>query len=201
MIGDVFSQSRSWIAKAAAILLLLSGIIHLLIIPHHWQHAPAHGIFMGIIGVIEIIWAVVFWLKPTNILAQAGVIISVGCITLWGITRIFPAPFGQGPEEVDVSGIITKVLEGIAAIVLVIDIIQAVSSSHNRYRVWQAIIAIILLAGFLGFGAYEGARASEPFFPTLVASETHEHEELENQHSPGTEAPDIDHEHETLPAP
>jgi hypothetical protein len=200
MNSDNSNVSVSWIARGAAILMLIAGIIHLIIIPHHWEHAPAHGIFMGIIGIAEIIWGVAFWRKPTNLLAQVGIIIAVGCITLWGITRIFPAPFGHGPEEVDASGLITKVLEWITTFSL-IGIIQALPYPKRDYRVWRTVIAVILLAVFLGFGVYGVARASEPIFPWLTASEIQEHEEHEHPHSPATEGPDIDHEHEILPTP
>jgi hypothetical protein len=201
MESGTSNLSRIWIARGAAILLFLAGVIHLAIIPHHWEHAPAHGIFMGVIGVVEIIWAVAFWLKPTIRLAQVGVIISIVCITLWAITRILPAPFGHGPEEVDVSGIITKILEGITALLLISGIIQALPFRKNGYRALQIVISVLLLAVFLGLGVYEVARASEPLFPSLMASEIQEHNGEEHQHMPGTEAPGNDQMPEMLPTP
>jgi hypothetical protein len=199
MNNDVSPIMSSWISRAASLLLLFAGIIHLIIIPHHWEHAPAHGIFMGIIGVAEINWAVAFWLKPTARLAQIGIVIAIGCIVLRGITREFPAPFGHGPEEVDASGIITKVLELIPALLL-IGFIRDLSQP-KRDRGWRTVIVVTLLAIFLGFGVYGVARASEPLFPWLMASETHEHEE--HEHSPSTEVPATDqtHEHDILPTP
>lgn len=33
----------------------LAGIIHLWIIPEHWEHAPAHGLFFLGVGIAQIV--------------------------------------------------------------------------------------------------------------------------------------------------
>jgi hypothetical protein len=189
-----------WITRGAALSLLIAGVIHLAILPHHWAHTPAHGIFMGIIGVAEITWGVAFWLKPSSRLAMVGVVIAIGCITLWGITRLLPAPYGHGPEEVDASGIITKTLESITTLSLIGTIYTLTSPKIGR-RVGRTVLVVIVLAIFSGFGLYGAARASEPLFPQLMASEIQEHEEAEKgqeheePHSPATETPYYDYEY------
>jgi hypothetical protein len=207
MDGIVSDLSGSWKARGAAVLLLAAGIIHVMIVSSHWGHAPAHGIFMGAIGAAEIVWALAFWLRPSHRLAQAGIIIAVSCITLWGITRILPAPFEHGPEEIDAAGLVTKALESVTTVLLV-GIVRSLPYPESDRRVRRAVAALILLAVLTGFGAYGAARASEPLFPGLVAAETQEHEleesgpgELEQQDSAIPEGMGLDHEHELLPTP
>jgi len=163
--------------RLAAVLFFVSGLIHLVIIPHHWAHAPAHGLAMGVIGVVQLIWAVVFWFKPGARLAQAGLALAVIFITLWAITRVLPAPFTNEAEEVDATGIITKLLEGGTALLLIAGLRRS-SVRARQAQVWQGLIVPLLLLGvFLGVGIYEAGRLSQPLFPSLMGVEDHEHME------------------------
>lgn len=193
--------SRIWITRGSSILLFIAGLIHLLITPQQWKQAPAHGIFLGMIGVVEIIWAVTFWLKPTIRTAQGGVIIAFACITLWAITRFFPAPFGHGPEEVDAGGIITKLLEGLTALLLIVGIIQALPFRKNGYRAGRIVISCFFIAIFVGFGIFGVVRASETLFPWLRVSVIEQQEEHVDQPTPGAAAPENNQFPMKLPTP
>jgi hypothetical protein len=46
----------SRLQRGVALLIGLAGLIHLVITPQHWAHAPAHGILFVIVGVVELIW-------------------------------------------------------------------------------------------------------------------------------------------------
>lgn len=177
------------IARGAAVALFIAGIVHFIIVPHHWGHAPAHGIFMGLIGVAEVAWAVAFWVKPSNRLAQLGLLLAAGCIALWGITRIFPAPFTHAPEEVDAGGIISKVLE-FAVLAALIAVLPTLSTSKSTPRIWRTVVSVALLAVILSFGVYGAAWASEPFFPGLAPPAMHEQStSMPSMDMPGMDMP------------
>ncbi len=110
--------------RIIVILFVLAGIIHLVIIPQQWGHAPAHGIFMAVSGIVEIAWAFIFYRRPTKTVAGAGIVIAIAMIVLWIITRIFTAPFGPGPEEIDLAGIVSKLLELAGAVLLARHVIR-----------------------------------------------------------------------------
>jgi hypothetical protein len=152
--------------KIVVFLFLLAGIIHLVIVPHHWEHAPAHGIFMAVSGMVEIAWAIVFYRRPVKAVAEAGVMIAMALIVLWIITRVFIAPFSAGPEEVDLAGVVTKLLEG-ASIVLLSRYLA--HSWINRRWLAQSILSLVLLGVMVGMGTYLIAQASQPFLPGLAA--------------------------------
>jgi hypothetical protein len=42
------------------ITIALAGLVHLLIVPAHYAHAPAHGIFFALAGIVQIAWSVAF---------------------------------------------------------------------------------------------------------------------------------------------
>ena len=161
---------RSWTVNGAALLMLAAGVIHFIIIPHHWGHAPAHGIAMGVIGLLEVIWAFVYWSRPSRRVAQIGVILAVSFISLWVITRIAPAPYTNEAEEVDFSGILTQVLEAISAIILLAVAARTVPEAGGRRTTWRIILAVLLISVMLGAGVYEAARLTQPLFPQLSPS-------------------------------
>lgn len=183
------NKTTTWLSWGAAILFFAAGIVHFAVVPHHWEHAPAHGIFMAVAGVVEVIWAIAFRLKPNQRLAQLGLVIAIGFLTLWGITRVFPAPFGHGPEEFAAPGLSSKFMEALAALALVAWIGRTSQSLPRPGRAWRSLAAVIVVSIILGFGAYEAARAAEPLFPGLAPAEIHEEEE--HPHAP-EEAP---HDH------
>jgi hypothetical protein len=145
---------------------------------------------MAIAGVIEIGWAILFFFRPTRKLALAGMLMGAALITLWIITRIFPAPFGHSPEEIDTAGVVCKILEGAGIAALVGAIFQFAAVHTNKPRFLPLVASVLLTGILLGAGMYQIARASEPLFPSLVAVEEDHHEEEDHDHPAETEPAD-----------
>lgn len=193
--------SSDWMARIAALFVLAAGVLHLLVIPQHWDHAPAHGIFLASAGVVQILWAIFFWFRASGRLATAGIFLSLSLISLWAITRILPAPFTGAPEAVDTAGVLIKVLEAAGALVLARLVLRLAGPGPSSERFWQTAAATVVLAVVLSVGIYEVARAAEPLFPGLVTSGAHSHggaghEEAEDhEHAEGDHEHEDDHEH------
>jgi len=169
--SKVFSRAR--LITVPVMLMLAAGIIHFVVVPHHYEHAPAHGIALGVIGGLEVIWAAAYWLRPSRRLAQAGVLLAVSMIVLWGITRVAPAPFTNAPEEVDLAGVASKLLEGISAAVLLGGLVRAGDKEEARPAVRSTIAGFLLASVMLGAVVYTAARVSQPLFPGLVSPAGH----------------------------
>lgn len=141
---------------AAAFFILFAGLLHLQTAPAHWAHAPAHGLFLALAGLVEVGMGVAFLRRPSSALYRTGVILSGGLITLYVITRVLPAPFGHGPEELDSLGLASKLLEGLGMAVLAA---LSVSGSVGRRREtsgWYglgALLAAAFASGWLAYGA------------------------------------------------
>ena len=83
------------LVASSALMMVLAGIIHLWIIPDHWAHALAHGLFFLLVGIIQIVWGIAVWRNPSIRMYYIGVMMAGWLIVLYGITRWLPAPFGQ----------------------------------------------------------------------------------------------------------
>jgi hypothetical protein len=167
--------------------MLGAGVLHLIVAPGHIEHAPAHGLFFIITGVLQIAWAILFWRSGSQALSKLGFVMALWLVLLWAVTRFFFAPFGHGPEEVDVSGLATKACEVICAIALALLLVStAAATGASSRRAWRTVIALVVAAVLVTALTYGVARAAEPYLPGLTAPEAHEHEE----------APGVEHEHD-----
>ena len=153
----------------------LAGAIHLWIIPEHWEHSPAHALFFLLVGVAQIVWGVAVWRQPSTKLYYIGACMAGWLIVLYVITRWLPAPFGHGPEEIDMIGIVTKLFEGLGMVALVILIFRDLNFRAGRLAAGKAIALILLISFIAGFLTYGVALAAESIFPGLSAPEEEHH--------------------------
>ena len=181
----------------SAVATILAGMIHLVIAPVHWAHAPAHGLFFLIVGILQIAWGILVWRQPSTELYYVGVVMAGWLIVLYALTRVFPAPFGHGgPEVVSTIDIVCKFCEGLGMATLAILIFQGALLTAGRKTAWRAIGLIVLLSFIAAFTTYSAAIAAEPLLPSLSGqAEENHHEEgapesEEHPHEEGTPTPE-----------
>jgi glucose dehydrogenase len=167
--------------------MLAAGLIHLVVIGQHWTHAPAHGIFFAIAGLLQIGWSVAFWRKKSQVLQRIGIVMVLSFVCLWALTRVLPAPFGHGPEEVDVPGLASKACEILCTVALLLPMVSVVPSPGMPRSGWRIVLLLVAISLVLTGLTYTVARAAEPLLPSLAAQETHE------------QTPDQLHNHEDGP--
>lgn len=181
------------------IAIAIAGLIHLILAPAHYQHAPAHGIFFVIAGVGEILWAVLFWRRPSQPLYYAGLVLAGGLIVLWTLTRFAIPPFEHEPGPVDASGLVCKLSELASFISLVFLAAQGKISGIARIPAWRLAGVALGLAVLSGLALYAIGRAAEPLLPSLASpgehtkSETAPGHEMEGGEMPGHDDMEGDH--------
>ncbi|KUI31628.1 hypothetical protein AU196_10785 [Mycobacterium sp. IS-1742] len=81
-------------ARLAALASLGAAVIHFAVVPAHWQEWPPAGLFFVALAVCQLIWAfVVLGLATTPVLA-GGILLNLGAVALWAVSRTAGAPFG-----------------------------------------------------------------------------------------------------------
>jgi hypothetical protein len=170
------SRTKNLVAWSA-LASILAGVIHLVIIPEHWSHAPAHGLFFLLVGLLQIGWGVVVWRKPSLRLYYIGGIMAGWLIVLYLLTRWLPAPFGHGPEAIRAIDVTCKVCEALGMLTLAVLIFQSLVRNANSSFAWRAVMLIVLISVISGFVSYGAADAADPLFLSLAAqTEDHHHE-------------------------
>jgi hypothetical protein len=181
-----FARRAGRTALVAAATSFIAGVLHIAIIPEHWTHAPAHSLFFLVAGAVQIAWSVGFWRSKSRTLAEVGLVVSLALIALWALTRVAPAPFGHGPEEVDAPGLVTKVSEAICSSALA-TLIATDFFNDTRGRAWLRAISLLVVSLALVGAVYEVAVAAETLLRGLAPNEEQHHEqpppEQQHQHS------------------
>jgi copper(I)-binding protein len=192
------------------VAIALAGAIHLGVAPMHYAHAPAHGIFFAVAGIVEILWALAFWRQPSLKLYFIGLALAGGLVVLWAITRALPAPFGHGPEAIEAGGLVCKVSELTGIIALMMLAWRGQLPGVTQRPVWRVAGEALALALIMGWGSWGLGYAATPWLPTLDAQETalhtehtHDHEMMNGHQTPTPLAethlhgePGHDHDHE-----
>ena len=165
--------------RGAAICVVFAGLVHLLSAPQHLEHV-GHALFLILAGVTEVAWGLAFWRKPSAALYSLGVVVAGAFILLWAITRVVPAPFGHGPGDVEVVGIISKLAESVGLGGLLAMILLGAHQRDSRWPAWRMILAPLTLAVMGAFVLYGAGIAAEQMFPWLgdqdeADVEHHEH--------------------------
>ncbi len=161
------------------VAIALAGLIHLWVALIHYTHAPAHGIFFVVAGIVEILWSLAFWRRPSPGLYRTGLALAGGLVVLWAITRALPAPFGHGPEAIEAGGLVCKVSELVGVIALVMLALRGqLPGVVKRSARWVAgeALALALIMGWASWGV---GYAATPLWPASGSQEipVHVHEE------------------------
>lgn len=158
-------------ADAAAVLLSVSGALHVAAAPQHWGHSPAHGLFLMAVGLGEMLWSAAFWRGPSSGLRAAGMVLAGGSIVLWAITRVLPAPFGHGPEAIGPMDVASKLPEVLVVGILFLEAVRGPSDQHARNFTWIRAGSLLGVASAAGLLTFWMATAAEPALPWLTGDD------------------------------
>lgn len=101
-------------ARLAAIASIGAAVIHVAVLPSHWQVWLPAGLFFASVAVFQVIWALAAWTRPSGLLLAAGILVNGACVTLWVWSRTTGVPFGPHagePEAVaaaDICGLLLQ---------------------------------------------------------------------------------------------
>jgi hypothetical protein len=108
--------------SVVAILSLVAAVIHVWVMPEHFDEWWGYGAFFLIAAAAQALYAVAILRAPTPTLLWVGIVGNLAIIALWAITRTIGIP-GFGPhageiEEIGQIDIVSKLVELLLIIVL-----------------------------------------------------------------------------------
>ncbi|WP_137146006.1 hypothetical protein [Mycolicibacterium sp. CR10] len=101
-------------ARLAALASLGASVIHFAVVPNHWREWMLAGLFFASIALFQLIWARVVLTRTTAPVLAAGILLNVGAIALWALSRTAGAPFGPNagqPELVQAADLCALLLQ------------------------------------------------------------------------------------------
>lgn len=88
-------------ARLAALASLGASVIHFAVVPTHWQEWMPAGVFFTSIALFQLLWARLVLTRTTTPVLAAGIMLNLGAIALWAVSRTAGAPFGPHAGEAE----------------------------------------------------------------------------------------------------
>ena len=88
-------------ARLAALASLGAAVIHFAVVPTHWQEWMPAGVFFTSIALFQLLWARLVLTRTTTPVLAAGIMVNLGAIALWAVSRTVGAPFGPHAWEAE----------------------------------------------------------------------------------------------------
>lgn len=140
----------------AAVLSLTAGAVHFGYAPHHLSEDWAHGWFFLLIAAYQCAFAVLIVARPRRWVWASAIIVNVGIIATWVVSRTVGLPFGPQAlrsEVFSAPDIVSSVIEGIIILLSIVALaFPALLQRPSRERISLrfAALAIGTVAVVLG---------------------------------------------------
>lgn len=134
--------------RLAALASVGAASIHFAVVPTHWQEWMPAGLFFVSIALFQLIWARVVLVRSAILVLSAGIMLNVGAVALWAVSRTAGAPFGPHAGEAELVQ-----AADLFALLLQIYVVMGASWAVYRGRHGQPITAFanaIVLLGATG---------------------------------------------------
>lgn len=103
------AASKSWL-HAAAGLSVLAGLLHLLVMPEHFDEWIGYGLFFFVVALAQLLYAVLLLRRPSSrTVLVTGIVGNALVIGLWAVTRTIGIPLGPEAGEVETVGMVDTV--------------------------------------------------------------------------------------------
>ena len=114
--------TRQRLLSTAALLSLAAAVIHVWVMPEHFEEWWGYGLFFLIAAIAQALYAIVILRAPTPTLLRVGIIGNLAIIALWVVTRTIGIPvFGPHAGDIEAIGIFdaaSKLAELLLVVVL-----------------------------------------------------------------------------------
>lgn len=89
-------------ARLAALASLGASVIHFAVVPAHWQEWAPAGLFFLAIALFQLVWSRVVLVHTTTLVLAAGILVNVGAVVLWALSRTSGAPIGPHAGQIEI---------------------------------------------------------------------------------------------------
>lgn len=177
-------------ARLASLASLGASVIHFAVVPAHWQEWAPAGVFFLSVAMFQLAWSWIVLVRTTTAVLAAGILLNVGAIALWALSRTAGAPVGPHAGQVEL-------VAGADLCTLMLQIYVVMGAGWVWYRGLRggsvpavASAAILLVAvGVVTLASTVGA-----------ASGLRHGEHGHGEHGPGGNHADDHHGHDAEPA-
>src|SRR5712691_938067 len=117
-MSESYVTSRKVIAYCLAIMSIATAAIHFAVAGQHFQQYWLYGVFMLVVAWLQLLWAIMAMARPSRLLLGGGVILNVGVVAVYVVTRTIGDVIGPGAHSVEQAGFGDLLCTALEAIVV-----------------------------------------------------------------------------------
>jgi hypothetical protein len=95
---------RRVVVYCLAIMSVAAAVIHFAVAGEHFQEYWLFGVFMLVIGWLQLLWAIIAIARPARLLLWSGTILNAGVVGVYIVTRTIGDIVGPTPHAVEPLG-------------------------------------------------------------------------------------------------
>jgi hypothetical protein len=180
----------TWTGVVAAVLSLGAAAIHFAVINEHFAEYPPYGVAFTAFAWFQVGWGVVYVVRPNRGLVSLAIVINLGALFVWAISRVVGLPIGPQPGTIEATGALDQ-LAGALEVTLIGILVWDLTASTERFRprlspsmafvyVGSAILAVVVLTSTAiattSGSSHSGASHNEPTASGEPSGGEHSHE-------------------------
>jgi hypothetical protein len=147
-----YFASRKVVAYCLAMMSVATAVIHFAVAGEHFQQYWLYGVFMLVVAWLQLLWAAVAIARPSRLPLVGGVILNVGVVVVYIVTRTAGDVIGPGAnsaEQVGFGDVLCTVLEAIVAAGCAWLLIARTDHQIGRQQLFIAPAAVGAVTGAL----------------------------------------------------
>jgi hypothetical protein len=88
------------------LLSLLAAVIHFAVTPEHFEEYVLFGVFFVVLAAFQFLWGVVMPQRPSPGVLWLGLVVNLGVIAIWVVSRTWGLPIGPEAGEAEEVGLL-----------------------------------------------------------------------------------------------
>jgi hypothetical protein len=104
--------------------------IHFAVIGDHLQEYALFGYLFLILAWFQTLWPFAFFLQQSQLLAWLGIVVNVGAVAVWAISRTTGLPFGPDPWKPEAIGPLDVAASALELVLVVCVVLVVVPRSR-----------------------------------------------------------------------
>ncbi|MFM7270255.1 MAG: hypothetical protein ACKO2C_01305 [Actinomycetes bacterium] len=164
--GTSLGRCLQW---SAALLSVAAAAIHFGAMGEHAGVSWSHGLFFAVVAWLELVLAAWIVFRPDRRAAWFGILLNVGVLAVWGVSRTVGIPIGSdgSPEAVGFADSLASFLE-VATITVCVGLLAPSIAGARLGRSFA-------FGGVAIVGLVSIALATAAFTPAFATSDGHDH--------------------------
>lgn len=129
-------MNHAWMRWPLGLLSLVAAVIHFAVTPEHFEEYVLFGVFFVVLAAFQLVWGVVMPQRPSPWVLWVGLLVNLGVIVIWVVSRTAGLPIGPEAGEAEEIGVLDGVSTAAEALI-VLGTAWLLAGGRSRHPVAQ----------------------------------------------------------------